>query len=91
MESILEAFFNGRIRPCDYCTWSEPYRQAIHQFSAQYDPLRAQLKALDPALHQALTDCHAAQLQLSYLELQDMFCHGFRLGAGFMQEILAKD
>ena len=86
---IIKAFYYGEPNPCDtYFPERSKYRQKQEEHELQCRVFEEELMKIDPELKKRFRRLLETSIQITYLELDEMFVHGFRHGALMMLDIL---
>ena len=89
MESVLHQLFYGKLYPNEQCHCaSGKYKELHSAYFKQCTAMEASLKEKDPTLFKSVDEIVDKYLDISALELEEMFIYSFRLGASMMLEIL---
>lgn len=86
---MIKAFYYGEPNPCDtYFPTDSKYKAAQEKHAQECKAFEEELMKIDPELIKRFRRLLEQAVQTTYLELDEMFVHGFRHGALMMLDIL---
>lgn len=86
---MIKAFYYGEPNPCDtFFPDGSQYRQELEEHAQQCKVFEDELMNINPELKKRFRRLLERSVQITYLELDEMFVHGFRHGALMMLDIL---
>lgn len=88
---MIKSFYYGEPNPCDtYFPDGRKYEAELKNHEQQCKAFEEELTKIDPELKKQFRHLLEQTAQIGYLELDEMFVHGFRHGALMMLDILGK-